>query len=174
MNKNKNKSAETTETSTKIAKTGPGRPKYQPIFPKKDKWTFQDFCAANGVDTETGKGNTTILTLRKYLKRDMFNAAGNVKGSSIVMQVKGEFAKTAKGTLGRKGFLYSLRNPVKTAKQPKVAKADVSVNVGKENTETPVSDATAAYEAKKAELLSPSETPVSDPAPVATPEIATA
>lgn len=156
---------------------GPGRPKYQPVYPRTNKWSFNDFQEANGIDLETGKGaNCSKLTLRKHLDRDMYNKAGHLRPNSLVMLVKGEFAPKSASGKGKRGFLFTLRSKaeavkpevkitapkaVKTSK-PKAAKikptAEVTVDVG---TPAPVvendavSAETKSYEALKAELLAP-------------------
>ena len=162
--KNTIKSA-ATKTAKSIKSKGPGRPKYTPSFPRKSKWTFNEFCVANGVDLETGKGKTTILTLRKFLDRDMFTRAGKTRGTSTIIQVKGEFAPQPKGKLGRRGFLYQLRNVASKPAHVKAAKSNsVSVNVG-----TAATEVASDYEAQKAALLAPTApTPEVTPAPVAT------
>ena len=56
MSKNKN-------SKTVTAKKGAGRPRAIVTLPLTKKFTFPDICACNGC---------TPLTIRKWLKRDMF------------------------------------------------------------------------------------------------------
>ena len=138
MNKNKKNSKTNPEQNKSV-----GRPKYQPLFPRKAKWTFADFEIANGVNPKTGKGEKCArLTLRNYMKRS----------DSQVVQVKGELMKSnsPKG-LGRKAYLFQLRDKATAKTTVKVARKTskrepVSVNV---------SQTTQDYEAKKAALLAP-------------------
>jgi hypothetical protein len=166
--KNKNtksvKSVKSVKTNSavktvKAVKNGPGRPKYQPKFPRSAKWTFGDFCEINGINLETGKGeNCTILTLRKFLKRDMLTAAKRSRPNSLVIDT-GELGKVDNESgLGRKPTLYSLRSkPVVVATKPaaKSKKTEASVNIGTDSAPEVTTDATAAYEANKAALLAP-------------------
>ena len=147
MSKNKkntkqNKKNTKTKTNAKQNKSV-GRPKYQPLFPRKAKWTFADFEMANGVDPKTGKGEKCArLTLRNYMKRP----------DSQVVQVKGEFMKSnsPKG-LGRKPYLFQLRDKATTKTTVKVARKTVK----HEPVTVNVSQTTQDYEAKKAALLAP-------------------
>lgn len=79
----------------------PGRPMYVPKFPEKDTFTFMDFLVSNGVNPKTGKGkNCTVLTLRKWLKRD--KAKGD---ESTLILVESQ----STGKRGRKAHVYTLR-----------------------------------------------------------------
>ena len=170
-NKNKNKKSVKSEKSVvaakqvKTGKVGPGRPKYEPTFPRTNKWTFNQFCEVNGISLETGKGEfCSVLTLRKYLKRDMFTASGRIRSNSLVIDT-GELAPPSSDTgLGRKSKLLQLRSKIagKGDNTPIVKKSDtakeITVNVGTDSTPdidpTPIETSnTAAYEAKKAALL---------------------
>lgn len=157
-------------TKNTKSKKHAGRPAYQPIFPKTDKWTFEDFQAAND-------GKCTKLTLRNFLKGDMKTEDGKFRGNSIVKLIKNEFGEKHSSGMGRRPLLYHLRSvavvstpsvetpkaskpakvkKVKTPKAPKTSKprkskgSNVSVNVG---------TSTADYEAKKAALLAPETAP---------------
>lgn len=151
--------------NTKSAKNtkGPGRPKYEPVFPRKSKWTFDDLLSVNN----DGGKRVTPLTLRKFLKADMYTEKGNTRSNSQVVLVKGEFAEPKNGSgLGRKRLLYTLRDK-SSLKTVKVSNpnTNVSVNVGTSTSETPaveksaISPETEAYEKQKAALLAPA-TPV--------------
>lgn len=181
MNENQNTDNQTNTTETpvvavevtpvvaKVEKNKPGRPKYNPVFPTTDKWTFNDFEITNGVDPQTGKGEKcSRLTLRKWLDADMYTEEGNLRKSSQIVLVKKELSPSGsiKG-LGRKRLVYQFRNKVNTDKvitdNPVVETpvADVTVNVGTDTvTETPettgISQETLNYEAKKLELFGPS------------------
>ena len=126
-----------------------GRPAYQPKFPRKSKWTFNDFCETNGINLETGKGEKcTILTLRKFIKRDL-----SKNDASLVINT-GELAKpNSESGLGRKSALYCLREKAIDTTDTE----NVTVNVGTDPAST-----TADYEATKAALLAPTVTPVID------------
>lgn len=159
----------------------PGRPKYQPRFPRKSEWTFNDFMAANEVDTNMdhkgfGKGpHCTMLTLRKFLAGDLARL-----GKSVVVRHKGVSADPVsdKG-LGRRGYVYSLRAKfkgkvkavkAKTTRKPKSNAGEVTkaiaaakeiladtppaVTIAPEATPTPAPAATV-------------EAPTESPAPVA-------
>jgi hypothetical protein len=174
--KNKNtKSVKSVKTvaTVKTVKVGPGRPKYEPSFPRGNKWTFDQFCQVNGIDLETGKGEfCTILTLRKFLKRDMLTASKRNRSNSLVVDT-GELGKVDSDSgLGRKPKLYMLRSKIaaltttKPVPTPKEDKKDISVNIGTDQTPIDTS-ATDAYEANKAALLAPVT-----PEPVAVVDIA--
>jgi hypothetical protein len=155
------------------ANRGPGRPAYQPKFPKSLKWTMADWCEANGINPKTGKGpKCAKLTLIKNMADDMFHTLKNGKPdrsnprrNSLIIQVKDEYREPAsKDGLGRKCSVFALRARLagsKTAKTPRTPK--VSVNVGTD------------YDAVKAALLAPTPA-VEITAPVAevTPEVAPA
>lgn len=172
------KKTKNTKPVNKLKSKGPGRPAYVPVFPAQAKWTFDDLLAANN---ENGK-KVTPLTLRKFLKADMYNKAGNARPNSTVALVKGELVEPKnKDGLGRKRLLYTLRNKsaVKTVKISKSADdTNVSVNVGTSTIETPVieksaiSPETQAYEAKKAELTAPVTPVVITPEEVQTSPVA--
>lgn len=154
--------------ASKAPKGKPGRPLYVPKFPRKVEWTLKDFCVANEVDPETGKGpRCSKLTLIKWLGRDKAR-----KGRSLVKRLDHTAAPDSEKGLGRKAFLFSLRDKMAADASPETPApaADASP-------ETPapsdVSAETSAYEAQKAALLS-SPAPVVDittPAPEATPEM---
>ena len=115
MAKNKNSKSKSNKVASvsktvKAKKAGVGRPEYQPSFPRKTKWTFKDFCAANS--DETGKMKCAPLTLRNFITND--NAR---KGHSVIILVKDEKSKIlAENGLGRKPLLYSLRSKLDDAK----------------------------------------------------------
>lgn len=168
---------------------GPGRPAYQPKYPRSKEWTFDDWCEVNEVETNPkskryGKGpNCSMLTLRKNMKRDMFilDEKGNIvrpNYNSVIVKMKGVTAdpNSAKG-LGRRANVYSLREKVSIARKARTPKAK------------DVSQSTQDYEATKAALLAPeptntaavttpavtiTPTPEATPAPVPTPAPAVA
>jgi hypothetical protein len=177
------KSNKNSKTSNVETKQGPGRPKYEPTIPRKTRFTFQDFMAANGVNPETGKGEKcSKLTLNNWMKR-------NEGKNSPIVRLKGISAKPNSETgLGRKQFVFCKRadyadqqaaidlvNDAKAAKAAakpiakvkavkvkatKVKATPVSVNVGQGKT----------YDEVKAALLAPSPAvtvPVVDITPVA-------
>ena len=162
----------TTPAPVKKVKVGPGRPKYNPVFPKGN-FTFSDFLTVNGVDPETGKGeNCTMLTLRKWMKKD----ASRHQRSEVV-RVQGELAAPdSDNGKGRKKFVFCLRDknavavksPAK-AKTPTKAKSKAkSKSKGKSKT-----NPTADYEATKAALLAPAITITPDVAPEIAPAMET-
>lgn len=164
-NSKKNTSTPATSAAPKGAKTPKaakgkaGRPLYVPKFPRKVEFTLKDFCVANEVDPVTGKGpRCSKLTLIKWLGRDKAR-----KGRSLVKRLDHTSAPDSEKGLGRKAFLFSLREKMATDTAPTTA--DVAT--------ADVSDETSAYEAQKAALLG-SPTPVVDistPASDATPEV---
>jgi len=139
---------------------GPGRPSYEPRFPKSKEFTFADFAEANGIDLKTGKGEQcTPLTLRKWLKRDQAT-----KGHSVLVLVKGVTADPqGKKGLGRRALVYSLRDKASATSKPHTTKGSLS-------------KATEKYEAQKAEIATPEATVavpvlnVTPEAPAPTPE----
>ena len=104
-----------TQTKNKPA----GRPKYEPIFPTAKEWTFSDFMEANDINTESGtegygKGPLcSMLTLRKFMTRDMFTGSGDTKRAnprSLIVTVKGVTAEpNSENGIGRRGLVYALR-----------------------------------------------------------------
>lgn len=151
---------DTPAKSPKASKTvgRPGRPQYVPKFPRKNEWTMNDFCIANDVDPETGKNTNpkgtkkgcSKLTLIKWLARDKAR-----KGRSLVKKLDHTAAPQSESGLGRKAFLFSLREKTVSADAPAAAPA-------------PSADAspeTSDYEATKSALLAPA--PVVDIAPSA-------
>lgn len=147
----------------------PGRPAYEPKFPRSLEWTFADFMEANEVNPETGKGpKCSKLTLTKYLDRDMYHPieSGKYKGkpdrnrprkNSLVVKSDKTREPNSESGLGRKTFVFYLR-----AKQDSIKPAKVSVKVGtaaakphKARKAHTVSESTADYEAQKAALLAP-------------------
>ena len=165
MSKNQ-KTSKNSKTSTATVTNRVGRPKYQPVFPRTAKWTFLDFAEANGVDTKTEKNGKrimkgtkcTILTLRKFLDRDMYPMdsknkpdRSNPRRNSLVVLTDELASSVSANKLGRKSFMFQLR--VK-AQVVKVAKAQV-VKAVKTSKTREVSKETQSYEAKKAELLAP-------------------
>jgi len=155
--------------ASKAPKGKPGRPLYVPKFPRKMEWTLKDFCVTNDVDPETGKGpRCSKLTLIKWLGRDKAR-----KGRSIVKRLDHTAPPESEKGLGRKAFLFSLREKMTQntpdTSAPKVddsvPSGDVTVPVAEisPSTEAPaetptpavdVSPETTAYEAQKAALLS--------------------
>lgn len=186
--KKNNKSSKTSTTSqtpaapkaAKATKNGPGRPLYVPKFPRKDEWTMNDFCKANSVDVETGKGpNCSKLTLIKWMARDKAR-----KGRSLVKRLDHTAPPSSENGLGRKAFLFSLREklaPGSDVEAPAPVTAEVPAVNEPVTTDAPapgeasvdVSEATKSYEATKAALLGTS-VPITDiaaPAPQAEPVI---
>ena len=144
---------------------GPGRPVYQPKFPAKIKWSFQDFMAVNGVNKTTGKGdNCSKGTLTKNLDRDMYakiptgrNAGKPDRNAPIktskVVKLDETRAPDCESGLGRRVFVYCLRaklDQIKPAKEP------VSVKTPK----VKAAKKSAGYEFQKAALLATDPTPI--------------
>ena len=165
----KNTAATPAPAATKAAKAPkgkPGRPLYVPKFPRKVEWTLKDFCVANEVDPETGKGpRCSKLTLIKFLARDKAR-----KGRSLVKRLDHTAAPDSEKGLGRKAFLFSLREKMATeASDSATPAANPETSAASD-----VSAETSAYEAQKAALLG-SPAPVVDittpdaPTPEATP-----
>lgn len=163
MSKNK-KNSKTNNAAPSANKVG--RPKYQPVFPRASKWSFLDFAKANGVDIETlDKDNKrvmkgtkcTVLTLRKFLDRDMYAVNSKnkpdrtkpLRNSLVVLTDELGKSSSEKG-LGRKSFMFQLRAKVAA---PKTVKAK------------DVSKKTHDYEAKKAGLLAPTPAVTITPPP---------
>ena len=163
---------------------GPGRPKYDPVFPRTKEWTFTDFMKVNGINInlnskDFGKGpNCTMLTLRKFIARD-----AKKMGHSLIFKVKNVTSEpNSKDGLGRRAYLYSLRAKasVKKASAPKATAPEVAETVTPHDD---VSEATKRYEELKSILAAPATvtipavtiTPEATPLPVApeaTPEVA--
>lgn len=153
------------KAATKGPKGKPGRPLYVPKFPRKKEWTLKDFCLANEVNPDTGKGpRCSKLTLIKWLGRDKAR-----KGRSLVKRLDHTAAPDSEKGLGRKAFLFSVREKMATDAADTETPADDSTPEATP-AETPE---TSAYEAQKAALLG-TAAPVVDittPAPEATPEM---
>jgi hypothetical protein len=112
----------------------PGRPKYMPKFPRSNEWTFTQFMEANDIETnpaskEFGKGpHCTMLTLRKFMKRDMWNVKGKGRNkvvracpNSVIVNVRGVTAEpNSESGLGRRANLYALRAKGVTSHVPAV------------------------------------------------------
>ena len=147
--KNKN-----SKPAKKTVNRGVGRPKAEVKVPGR-KFTFADLCEANGVNTETGKGKMTNLTLRKFLARDMYHTKLNAKGlpvpdrtkprrNSVIVLLDEVREPASTDGLGRKCEVYQLRakrDAAKLAAKTATAKptpAPVSVNVGTDATPAPV------------------------------------
>lgn len=164
--------------ATAIKHDGPGRPKFIPAFPRSNEWTFTDFMEANDINTKAdskdfGKGpKCTMLTLRKFMKRDMWVGKGKTlrrNPRSLIVQLDGVTSEpNSKTGLGRRANLYSLR--AKLAKKGTKASApapqvtqlpDVNVEVPLGTGNDGLSQSVQDYEARKAALLAPSA-----PAPV--------
>lgn len=148
---------------------GPGRPKYEPVFPRTKEWSFTDFMEVNGINInpnskDFGKGpNCTMLTLRKFMARD-----AKKLGRSLITKIKGVTSEpNSKDGLGRRAYLYSLRAKanVKRASAPK-SEAPAAAD-----TVTPhddVSDATKRYEELKSILAAPTPAPAAVTIPAVT------
>lgn len=152
---------------------GPGRPKYEPVFPRTKEWSFTDFMEVNGININSnskdfGKGpNCTMLTLRKFMARD-----AKKMGHSLIVKIKGVTSEpNSKDGLGRRAYLYSLRAKanVKRASAPK-SEAPAAADVVTPHDD--VSDATKRYEELKSILAVPTPAPaaVVIPAVTITPE----
>ena len=177
MNSAKNK-------SVKSVKRSVGRPKYIPVFPSTNRFTFESFLAKNQARDVAFNANrkedqkeisiVTPLTLRKWLKRDAAR-----KGKSEVVLWKNKLADpSSEAGLGRKKFVYSVRakydatadkkpTSLKTAKASKVSVplTDVPATAPLEN--APVTaDSPAIVETVAA--IAPEVAPVTETAPVAT------
>jgi hypothetical protein len=158
-----------TKTNTpKTEKHGPGRPKYTPKFPTRAKWTFRDFCMANGVNPDTlkaveeGKG-CTGLTLRKFLDRDAAR-----KGNSLVKKLDELAPPENADGLGRKSFLFSLRSKLTATPAKKNTPKNALKKASKSNVTVTVSDAPAPAP-DAVPTPAPAETvAATDAAPVAT------
>lgn len=169
MKKNSRKSAKNVTAARKH--DGPGRPKYEPVFPRTKEWSFTDFMEVNGINInpnskDFGKGpNCTMLTLRKFMARD-----AKKMGHSLITKIKGVTSEpNSKDGLGRRAYLYSLRAKA-NVKRVSAPKAEAPADV--ESTVTPhddVSDATKHYEEIKAILAAPST--VTIPAVTIAPEV---
>lgn len=123
---------------------GVGRPKAAINVPNK-KFTFADLVAENP--------HVTPLTLRKFIKRDMFTKNGKTNNKSELVLVEGD-KREPNSTLGlgRKTLVYSKRSRLNGLKDAKKTKVTVDVGVGADATVVaPVAD----YEATKAALLAP-------------------
>ena len=153
--------------AAKAPKGKPGRPLYVPKFPRKVEWTLKDFCVANEVDPETGKGpRCSKLTLIKWLGRDKAR-----KGRSLVKRLDHTAAPDSEKGLGRKAFLFSLREKLTNDSTPDAAPD--TTDAAPDTTDAApadVSTATADYEAQKAALLAPAPAVDITTAPEATPE----
>jgi len=146
----------------------PGRPKYSPKFPRSNEWTFTQFMEANGIETNPasvkfGKGpNCTMLTLRKFMTRDMWNVKGKgrnkvsrIRPNSTIVNVRGVTAEpNSESGLGRRANLYALRakgvtsqvpaakpvaKPVKTS-TPKTVKVKTPRTPRTPKSQTPMAD----------------------------------
>lgn len=168
--KNSTATASKTAKAPKAPKGKAGRPLYVPKFPRKEEWTMNDFCRANEVDVETGKGpRCSKLTLIKWMARDKAR-----KGRSIVKRLDHTAAPSSENGLGRKAFLFSLREKLAPEATPEVS-PEVTPEVTPDN---------SSYEEQKAALLSeptpvisittPEVTPEATPEVVTTPETAPA
>lgn len=179
--------------------THPGRPKYTPKFPRNREFTFTQFMEANDIETNPdsakfGKGpNCTMLTLRKFMKRDMFilDGKGKIKRArpnSLLINVRGVTAEpNSESGLGRRANLFALRvnkdsisKPAPKASAPKATKAARKVRTPKvtaSTSQTPTADALdKIHEALAAPTpaltvpavtIAPEATPAPAPAPVA-------
>ncbi len=125
--------------STAVKYENPGRPKYQPVFPRSKQFSFIDLKEVNP--------ETTVLTLRKYIERDRyFHKPGSrpiaktrtkANPKSVLILIDGETCEpNSKSGLGRRGLLYSLRAnaDVKRATSTKTPKTKVV-------SQTPTADA---------------------------------
>lgn len=138
MSKNKN-----SKPAKKTLNRGVGRPKAIVKWPAK-KFTFADLCVANGVDTETGKGKMTKLTLRKHIAADMFHFTPKGKidrtkprRNSVIVLLDETREPASTNGLGRKCEVYQLRSKrdaaklaAKTVKATPAPVAPVTVDIG--------------------------------------------
>jgi hypothetical protein len=175
---------------SKQAKTqGPGRPAYQPLYPRTKEWTFDDWAEANGVETDRksakyGKGKScTMLTLRKNMKYDMGiydekdEFVRNNPKSVIVLQRGITADPQSKNGLGRRALVYALRARVgsgrtSAAVTPKATTTPKATRKSKKSTGD-LTQATQTYEDIKAALTAPvvEVTAVTVPAVTVTPEL---
>lgn len=93
---------------------GPGRPKYEPRFPKTLNWTMVDWMEANEIETNRaskkfGKGpKCSLLTLNKFKAKDAKH-----KNRSMIVKLKDVTADpNSKSGLERKQLVYSLRSRI--------------------------------------------------------------
>lgn len=135
--------------NTKSPKSnGPGRPKAVIKVPNR-KFTFADLEAVNT--------HVTPLTLRKFLKADMFTDKGNPRNTSTIVRLKNESREpdSEKG-LGRKTYVYIKRDKLSTLKS--ASKSTATVNVGtaaEKSTVEPVELPTAPVAADVAPEVAP-------------------
>jgi hypothetical protein len=166
--KSNKKSSTPKAAATKTAKVAapgrPGRPHYVPKFPRKTEWTMNDFCVANDVDPESGKNinpkgsgkGCSRLTLIKWMARDKAR-----KSKSLVKRLDHTAPPMSENGLGRKAFLFSLREKLNhVAPTPEETAPAASPEI------VDVSSETSSYEEQKAALLG-TPTPVMD---ITTPE----
>lgn len=169
----------------------PGRPKYTPKFPRSAEWTFTDFMARNGIETNPkskrfGKGpNCTMLTLRKFMERDMYFhkpgkalVAKNRTGKnpkSLMVHITGVTAEpNSKSGMGRRADLFCTReNAGKTRKVRKATVAKVPKAPKAPKAPADLSAATKQYEEIKNILAQPSPAvaPEVPSAPVSVPVV---
>ena len=111
---------------------GPGRPAYEPVYPKHTPFSFREFCLAQGMEFKVrsgkyikGTGTCTPLTLRKFM--------GN-RGCPVI-EVNGLYAEPlSKNGLGRKAFMLALRDGFTPEKTVAVAKVSKPVEAKTETT----------------------------------------
>jgi hypothetical protein len=158
----------------------PGRPKYMPKFPRSNEWTFTQFMEANDIETnpasaKLGKGpNCTMLTLRKFMKRDMWNVKGKgrnkvvrARPNSVIVNVRGVTAEpNSESGLGRRANLYALRvnkdsisKPAPKASAPKATKATRKPRAVKATASTSQTPTADALDKIHAALAAPEPTP---------------
>lgn len=121
--------------SNNNTKRGPGRPPYEPIYPKHTPFSFREFCLAQGMEFKArsgqyikSTGTCTPLTLRKFMDN---------RGCPVV-EVPGLYAEPlSKRGLGRKAFMLALRDGFTPAKTVAVARVSVPVEA-KDETATVV------------------------------------
>jgi hypothetical protein len=104
-----NKRKKNMKNKNETVQRGVGRPKYVPQFPRKDKWTFADYCTTNGVAVDgkdKGKGSRcSALTLRKTLGYDAV-----LGDSSMIVKLENQFGKPdSESGLGKPPSLFAKR-----------------------------------------------------------------
>ena len=113
---------------------GPGRPAYEPVYPKHTPFSFREFCLAQGMEFKArsgqyikGTGTCTPLTINKHLGK---------RGCPVV-QIESMYAEplSNKG-LGRKAYMYQLRDGFTPEKTVAVTRVSVPVEA-KDETATP-------------------------------------
>ena len=131
---------------SKNKSSGPGRPAYNEdrgmAFPKHTPFSKREYCLAQGMEfTAKGKyikgtGQCTPLTLNKFME----------KRGSPVIQIKGLYAEPlGKKGLGRKAYMYQLRDGFIPKKTVAIAKVSIPIS---ETSDTPTTTVKWKYTRK--------------------------